>query len=326
MKAKKEYILLAIVIIAVSLYLFSRNGDKTHYQLPEIPVIDKKDITKIEVSNADSTIILNKTDNKWFILPEEYPADTGKVDSMLKIIEEFELETLVSEKETDHLFDLTDDKKRVIKAWAEDTLKLDFEMGRPAPSWNHTFVRMAGDIRVYHAKGNFKTTFDQTADKMRDKTALSFDQNEIEGMDIIKGKETLALVKRTIAPEASDQGEDEGNTPAAPTAPKVVWENTDGKPADDAEINSMLSTLSNLKCENYADDQKKENYTDAIYSVKLKGVKDYTLSIYKKIVEDGKIYPAISSENNYPFLISDSQAEKIMKGPDEIIKKEEAKE
>ena len=46
MKAKKEYILLAIVIIAMSFYLFSRNGNKTHYQLPDITVIDKKAITK----------------------------------------------------------------------------------------------------------------------------------------------------------------------------------------------------------------------------------------------------------------------------------------
>ena len=137
MKAKKEYILLAIVIIAVSLYLFSRTENRTHYQLPDIPVIDKKDITKIEVSKAGSTaIILNKTDNKWLISPEGYPADTGKVESMLDVIEGFELETLVSEKESDHLFDLTDDKKSIIKAWADDTLKLDFEMGRPAPSWN----------------------------------------------------------------------------------------------------------------------------------------------------------------------------------------------
>ena len=320
MKAKKEYILLAIVIVAVSLYLFSRNGDKTHYQLPEIPVINEKDITRIAISKADSDITLNKSDNKWFISPEGYPADTGKVESMLKVIEEFELVTLVSEKKSDHLFDLTDDKKSTIKVWVDDTIKLDFEMGRPAPSWNHTFVRMTGDVRVYHAKGNFKTTFDQTADKIRDKTALSFDQNEIEGMEIIKGKETLVLAKKTIAPEATDQERDKDNAPAAPTVPEIVWENTDGTPADETEINGMLSTLSNLKCENYADDQEKENYTDPIYSVKLKGVKDYTLSIYKKLVEDGKIYPAISSENDYPFLISDSEAEKIMKGPGEIMK------
>jgi hypothetical protein len=305
----------------VSLYLFSRNGNKTHYQLPEIPVIAKNDVTKIEISKVDSAIILNKTDNKWYVLPEGYPADTDKVESMLKVIEEFKLETLVSEKESDHLFDLTDDKKSVIKVWADDTLKLDFEMGRPAPSWNHTFVRMTGDIRVYHAKGNFKTTFDQTVDKIRDKTALSFDQNEIERVEIIKGKETLVLTKKTIAPEATDQEENKDNAPAAPTAPTIVWENKDGKPADETKINGMLSTLSNLKCENYADDQKKENYTDAIYTLKLKGVKNYTLSIYNKVVEDGKIYPAVSSENDYPFLISDSQADKIMKSPDEIIEK-----
>ena len=321
MKAKKEYILLAIVIIAVSFYLFSRNGNKTHYQLPDIPVIDKKDITKIEISKADTTIILNKTDNKWLISPEGYPADPGKVESMLDVIEKFELETLVAEKESDHLFDLTEDKKSIIKAWAGDTLTLDFIMGRPAPSWNHTFVRMAGDIRVYHAKGNFKSKFDLTVDKLRDKTVLSFDPNEIEGMELIKGKETLVLAKKMTTPEATDQTDGKDNPPAAPPAPKIAWETPDGRQADASVINSMLSALAKLKCERYTDAQKKDSFTNPVYTLKLMGAQEYSLALFEKTDSEDKSRPAISSENDYPFLLSDSQADGIMKGQDEIIKK-----
>ncbi len=324
MKAKKEYILLAIVIIAMSFYLFSRNGNKTHYQLPDIPVIDKKDITKIEISKADTAVILSKTDSKWLISPEGYPADTGKVESMLDVIVEFELETLVSEQKSDHLFDLTEDKKSSIKAWADDMLKLDFEMGRPAPTWNHTFVRMAGDIRVYHAKGNFKSKFDLTVDTLLDKTVLSFDQDEIEGMEIIKGKETLVLVKKTTTPEPTDQAEGNDNAPAAPPEPKIAWETPDGQQADESVINSMLSALAKLKCERYTDEPKKDSFTNPVYTVKMKGTQEYSLALFEKTDSEDKSRPAISSENDYPFLLSDSQADSIMKGPVEIT--DEAKE
>ncbi len=326
MKAKKEFILLFIVIVALIFYLVSRNANKTHYVIPDIPEIAGKEITKIEIFKPSAPIILNKKDNEWRIAPEEYLADTSKIESMLKVIEEFELTTLVSEKKSEHLFDLTDDKKITIKVWADTMLKLDFDMGRPAPSWNHIFVKMAGDIGIYHAKGNFKSKFDLTVNTLRDKAVLSFDQNEIEGMELTKGKESIVLVKKTIPPKAEAQPEEKEKTPfEAPPTPTIVWEDPDGKQADGSGITDILSTLSNLKCEKYTDDQKKESYSDAIYTVKLKGVKEYTLSIYKKAVDVEKTYPAISSENDYPFMLSDSQADKIMKDPSDITEEEKGK-
>jgi len=321
MRAKKEFILLFIIIIALIFYLVSRNANKTHYVIPIIPEIAGKDISKIEISKSNASIILNKKDNEWRIAPEKFLADASTIESMLKVIEEFELTTLVSEKKSDHLFDLTDDKKIIIKVWADEILKLDFEMGRPAPSWNHTFVRIAGVIGVYHAKGNFKSEFDLTADKLRDKTVLSFDLNEIKGIEIIWEKESIMLAKKTIPPKAEDQGDKKEKAPfAVPPAPTVVWEDPDGKQADESVINSTLSALSNLTCQNYSDDEKKEDYSNAIHTVKLKGIKEYTLSIYNKAKEGDNTYPAISSENDYPFLLSDSQADKIMKDQKELMK------
>ena len=314
MKAKKEYLLLVLVIIALSFYLFFRNSDKTHYELPDIPDVAGQEITKIEILKQAGAIVLNKKDNKWLISPEDYTADASKIESMVDVVEDFELETLVSEKKSDHLFDLTDDKKITIKIWAGETLKLVFEMGRPAPSWNHTFVRMAGDIRVYYAKGNFKAKFDLTVDKLRDKTVLVFDRTEIEGLEIIQGKESLMLAKNMMPQEAAGQEKD--------LKTKTVWEDPNGRPAKESIINTMLSTLSNLECESYTDDREKGHFTNPLYTVKIKGVREYALAIFEKTDSKDKRYPAISSENDYSFLLSDSQAEKIMKGCDEIIEEE----
>jgi hypothetical protein len=325
MKAKKEFILLGIVIIAVSLYLLFRTTDKTHYQLPNIPKIAEKEITKIEISKPDTSIVLDKEDNKWLIAPKGYPADTGKVKAMLDVISGLTLTALVSEAKNYHLFDLTDDKKIRIKAWAGDSLKREFEMGRTAPSWHHTFVKLAGDTRVYHADGNFKDKFDLTMEKLRDMVVLSFDQNEIQGIEITKGKQSISPARKEIPVETSAQETNKEKAPPAPAKKETTWESSAGDKADESAVNTVLSALSNLSCEKYIEDKEKNNYTAPIYTVKIKGTKEFILSIFQKTDGDAKAYPAISSENDYPFLLSDYQAERIMKDPGELLKKKDEK-
>ncbi|RLB30511.1 MAG: hypothetical protein DRG87_04865 [Deltaproteobacteria bacterium] len=60
MKVKKEYIILAAVILALSLYLFLRKTDKTHYELPKLSAVPKEDISKIEITKKGTDIILNR--------------------------------------------------------------------------------------------------------------------------------------------------------------------------------------------------------------------------------------------------------------------------
>ena len=50
MKIKKEYIVLVIIILALSAFLFFRKTDRTLYELPRISEASKKDITKIEIT------------------------------------------------------------------------------------------------------------------------------------------------------------------------------------------------------------------------------------------------------------------------------------
>jgi hypothetical protein len=106
-----------------------------------------------------------------------------------------------------------------------------------------------------------------------------------------------------------------------PSSPKAgtVWRTADGKEGDKSKLDRLLVTLSNLRCEKYIDDQKKEDFTSPVWNIKLKGAEEYTLSIFDKISK-GDSYPAVSSGSDYPFLLPDWQADNWMKGPQEIIK------
>jgi hypothetical protein len=50
MKVKKEYLILILIIAALSIYLLIRNSDRTLYQLPELDGLKQSDISKIEIS------------------------------------------------------------------------------------------------------------------------------------------------------------------------------------------------------------------------------------------------------------------------------------
>lgn len=322
MRVKKEYIVLICVILALSVYLILRNPDRTHYQLPKLPNITTKDISKIEISTAGTSIVLNKKEDKWHITPEGYPADADRVKDMLDVIKELTVTTLVSESKNYIRYDLGDDKKITVRAWTGGTLAREFEVGKAATSYRHTFVMLADDDRVYHARGNFRGRFDQTVERLRDKTVLSFDQSEIQEIHISTGEEAMVFARKEIPVEVSVSEEADAQSPPPPEA-EMVWQTTDGKEGDETRLSKLLATLSNLKCERYVDDRKKEDFANPIYTLQLKGPQEYMLSIFAKSDKEAKNYPAVSSENDYPFLIPQWQADNLMKKPEELLENPE---
>ncbi|MCK5485903.1 MAG: hypothetical protein KAI86_06800, partial [Desulfobacterales bacterium] len=111
MKAKKEYIILILIIVGLSVYLFMRSSDRTFYELPKIAGLEQDQITKIEISKGGDSIVLNKKDNKWHLEPHGYLADTNTVKDMLNVLGAFTLTTLVSESKDYVRYDLNAEKR-----------------------------------------------------------------------------------------------------------------------------------------------------------------------------------------------------------------------
>ena len=318
MKIRKEYIILVVVILALSLYLLLRKQDRTHYKLPEVPPIAQADISKIEIFKKGSAVTLIKKDTIWRIAPQGYPADAGKVREMLDKIEKLGLTALVSESKSYTRYNLGADQKLAVKAWAGDKLKRDFAVGKVAPSYRHTFVQVSGNYRVYHASGNFRSVFDQTVDSIRDKVVLKFDKAEITEIRVSKGEESKIFGRKQVPVEIELDKDAAASRPPA-TRTETLWETAVGQKADEAKLGRLLTILSNLRCEKYVDDRKKEDFTEPIYTVQPKGIQEYSLSIFGRLDKDAKVYPAISSVNDYPFFLQEQQANDIMKDPEELL-------
>jgi hypothetical protein len=106
---------------------------------------------------------------------------------------------------------------------------------------------------------------------------------------------------------------------------ETIWAAADGKEGSKTELDSILSQLADLKCDEYLDENNKTVLQEPVYTIRLKGKKDYTLTIYKKMEKTGESgtekYPVVSSENPYPFLLSTYKADRLMKKPEDLLKK-----
>jgi hypothetical protein len=320
MKIKKEYIILAAVILGLLLYLFLRKSDRTLYHLPELAKVSGKEISKIEIVKGDIQIVLKKIDSTWTISPQDYPADESKVKGIIDIIENLTLTVMVSETKNYNRYDLSSDKKITVKAWTGDKLRREIEIGKDVASSQHTFVKLTGDDRVYHARNKFRDRFDRTREALRDMTVLSFTANDIEQIKLTKGEQTLVF-NRTQVPSEVNEAQAKDAQRKMPLKAEMTWQSDEGKRGDESVLQRLLSTLSNLKCEKYINQQTKNDFNDPIYTLELKGSQDYRLSIFAKINEDDKNYPAISSENDYPFLLPEWQADNLMPSHEVLFQK-----
>ena len=324
MKLKKEYFILTAILVALILYLVLHRSNRTHYQLPELSEVSGKHISKIEIKTADNSIIFNKKDNTWQIEPNKYRADSTKVKNILNAVEKLKLTALVSESKNYVRYDLKSDKNIHVKAWQGKNLVREFDIGKAAPTFKHTFVKLPNDPNVYHARGDFRRNFDGSVEDFRDKTVLSFAQNTIHGIELTHEKETISLSRKEIPEILAEKKDGPASKASKDSKTKTVWEDTKGHEVAPSKISSLLGFLNSLECEKYLDDLKKENFKNPIYTLILKGEKEYSLLVFAKKDENATSYSGISSENESPFSLSDIQVDTIKSKLDEILEVKES--
>ncbi|MGB5423764.1 MAG: DUF4340 domain-containing protein [Desulfobacterales bacterium] len=316
MKLKKEYVILAVVIVGLSIYLLTRQTDRTLYRLPQLPPVPAQSITRIDINGPNGAITLNKADDSWTIGEQKYPADRAKVSRMLDAISDLSLTAMMSESEDYVRYDLSDKNKISVKAWAGTTSERDFDIGKVGPSFRHTFVKLAGDANVYQAQNNFRTTFEQGVEDLRDKVVLSFAASDIQEFRLIKGTEAITLVRHEAPLAETETGEKEEGDKAKEASPplkaKMVWQANDGRTAASTKVDELLAAVSQLACEKFITDHVTADFKDPIYTLELEGQKAHRLSIFAKQNETANSYPAVSSDSLYPFFLTDWKAKQLM--------------
>ncbi len=317
MKLKKEYLVLIVVIVALTLYLAMRSKDQTHFELPALAAVESKTINRLLITQAGETVELNKTDDQWHIAPQKYLADSIKVNNMVKAAADLMVTALVSESESYQRYGLDDASKTTLQALTDKQVLRNVDIGRVAPTHQHTFVKLNGDAKVYHARGNIKRTFEQTVDELRDKSVLQFDKAAITSLRIEKGEHNLIFNKSEQAPAEKKEGEEK----IADAPPKPQWLAADGQVADQAHIQQLINSFFSVKCDAYMADDAKNDLKDALWTLKFMAAeKTHRISLFAASDAEADQYPASSSDNDYAFLLNKHRVETFEKQINAILK------
>ncbi|MCF8044870.1 MAG: DUF4340 domain-containing protein [Desulfarculaceae bacterium] len=299
---KKEYIFLSVIIVALCAYLFLHSSGESNYTLPEIETVKASDIKRFEISRTGGTVTIVRQDGNWVVSDKKYPADKEKIKKMGEAVEGLELTALVSENEDFQRYDLDRQNRVQVLAASDSGKETRIMIGKVAPTRNHTFVKLEGDDRIYHASGNLEKLFDRTVSEIRDKQVVTIDPSNITGLKIRKQGREMHL-------ERTEQ--ENGQTGA--------WKSADASDIDENAVESLLSKLSDLTCSRYLDPEQGPTKAaeDLLAAIELKGNQSVRIELFEKNKEE--LYPGRSSQNQYPFLLKDFQAENILSDTDTIL-------
>ena len=302
---KKEYFLLILAIIVLSAYLFFHNKNQDNYLLPEISNIDKAKIESIEIIQNNKTINCFKDNGGWVVTENKFQANENTILEMVASISDLAITTLISEKENLQRYDLDKEKAIKVIAKSDDKVVRQFCIGKTAPTQKHTFITINDQKIIFHAKGNLRKMFNKSIDNLRDKQIQKFDQTKIKSIEVSKGDFKRIITKK--------------QPPEDDTEAKPEWQCQDNAELKQESADSIIATLSNLRCSSYFETQTKSDFENKTPFLKivLETEKTIEFTLFPKTEEDK--YPGISSQSKYSFLLEDYVANEIISHTDKLL-------
>ena len=265
---KKEYLILAVVILALSVYLVLKKDNRQNYTLPEPMKIEQGEIDKIVITRKNIPVELVRENEIWVVSDKKFAADMAKINELLDVIRNLKVSGLISESRDTLRYELDEPQAIEIKAFKDKELLSSFKIGKTAPSGNHTFIMLTGDTKIYQADKNFQNRFNTSVDTLRDKQVLTFREAAIEQISLEKD----GVHKKLTAVPATDKEK------------KVSWKFEDGTSPDKEVLTNLLSSLSFLTCERFSDSRSKEEMEKLSTLCKIT-IKD-TITIVLNIFEE----------------------------------------
>lgn len=240
----KNRVLLAVAAVLLALNLVGGGAGSAREDLPSLPAVAPRDVTRIRISNPVESLTLIRTatgkdeqdPDTWRIAePLDFPADASQVRTLLRAFGPgVEMEARIDEGNLED-YGLDDQSGRLVELYTVgDTPTLSVWVGKTA-SGTSTFVRLPGSRTVYRADLGGMQRFYRAAAEWRDKWVIEVDRNAVRALVVRRGSETLRF-RRLSAP--LDGSTDD---PGTWTLDDVPFE------ADSAAIGEVVKAVTRLR-------------------------------------------------------------------------------
>src|ERR1700733_9882688 len=207
---------------------------------PKILALTEGDITKIALKKKglDETD-LEKTNGKWhFTAPNPYPADQDAVSQLVASAANVSSDRVVDEKASNLSAYGLNSPSLEVDITGKGGKVSQLKIGDDTPTNSGAYAMVDGDPRVFTVASYVKTGVDKSANDLRDKRLLTFDQDKLSRVELMAKKQDIEF------------GRD-----------KDQWQIVKPKPlrADGLQVDEMLRKLKDAKMDlTLSDDDAKK--------------------------------------------------------------------
>jgi hypothetical protein len=295
-----------LLVISLVVLRSPEKGARTGEAPRPIAKIGEGTLDTLEVTKDGKKTVLKKEGSTFKITePVAYAADADAAKQAFEAVEKLEFGTIVSDQKSKHAeYEVAADKSPRVVAKKGDKVLADFRVGKTAN--NQTMVRVEGKDEVWQALGSIKFQLDKDAAGWRDKSITTFDQNDVERLDVVSetgGKLSLARPPKADGGAASEW--------------KVVSSTVKVEPFDQSVPMDMVSALYAFKANDFADGASNaDSGLDApalTVTVGLKGGKTQSVLIGKKKGEED--FYVKRGDAPQVFLVKKYNLDRINKRP-----------
>lgn len=167
-KTKNTLILIAILIILLVIFIFWQNPFKAQQNKTQTETVitnDLTDLQKIEIRQADKTVILTKQENNWLVSSQDnILANEIIIENLIEALQKTKSGTIISSNQ-DKLanFNLTEDKATRLKLFAEeDNLIIELLIGkRGGPAYDQTYLKKLDSNNILLVEENLTSLVNQ---------------------------------------------------------------------------------------------------------------------------------------------------------------------
>ncbi|HEV8537458.1 MAG TPA: DUF4340 domain-containing protein [Bacteroidota bacterium] len=280
-----------LFVVGAIIFILNRSGDEervTSDKAPEVTIsIDSASVVKLEIQHPPRSITLENVGGKWTITsPARYQADPAAVTRLISGFSKFKVGSLVSSNpEKQRLFQVDSSGTQVLVT-ERSGKSTGLVLGKTGPSFSDVYFRLPASNDVYLGEGIDSWSINKELKEWRDKTILAQPSEAIQDLSFSSGGKQYDFHRDS-----------------------TTWV-SGGKTIETAEINPLLSTLSNLRADDFIDTSV--NFSSLPVTIDVHATENVTLNLYPSTPDSSK-YIVKSSTGSQLYVISKYTAQQLLK-------------
>jgi hypothetical protein len=212
--------------------LWSRRTDTTAAHL-RLPALAAGEVDTVAITHgADTVLLVKQSPGEWTV--NRYPASRTGIDDLFEAFRDSVRPELVAESPSSFSpMGVDSGPARLVRVVGGGKTLARVFVGGPGPGSDASYVRLAGDVRVYQWPGRLPTLVGRPADDWRDRQIGAVVPESIAVVEIQRAGKRFTLRKRGTA-----------------------WVLSTGRPADSAAVKRFLEHLRNVSATGFATERQ----------------------------------------------------------------------